>query len=458
MRKSCCPPRFFHDIDGGITPFTAAIFGFMLLAFGMGVDFIRHEAYRAELQNAVDRGLLAAAATDQTIDSETTVRAYLRSTNFVRNDYVLDVQDTPTANGLTQVSATANYAVPTYFLRLVGINSLNIAAAGAAIEGVSDVEVSLALDISGSMAREYTGGSSTTKRLDLLKTTAKTFVDTVLADENDTISVSLIPYSGQVNIGETWFDDMATSEVHTYSRCIDFTTSDFSSTTLPSSSRGQTPHFQWFRFEGYYGNDAEWGWCPSNDQEMMVFTQDADALKTKIDAFMGHDGTGTNNAMKWAAALLDPSSSDEVQDLIDAGEADAAFSGRPAAYNDGVMKVIVLMTDGNTRYQRRPYSSYYNSASEISYWASNYLQSGYSYYATYESTARTQMTDMCTLAKNNGVIVFTIGFDISNGSNAQNDLAACATSASHFFDVDGLELADAFSSIASTIQKLKLVQ
>ena len=53
--------RFLPDISGGITAFTAMIFSFMLLAFGMGVDFMRHETLRAELQNAVDRGLLAAA-------------------------------------------------------------------------------------------------------------------------------------------------------------------------------------------------------------------------------------------------------------------------------------------------------------------------------------------------------------------------------------------------------------
>lgn len=435
------------------------IFAFMLLAFGMGVDFMRHETLRAELQNAVDRGLLAAAATTQTLDKEATVRAYMKSTNFVKDGYELEVVPTTTPEGLTQINATASYDVDTYFLKLVGIDSLKINAKGAALEGVSNVEVSLALDISGSMSREYTGGSATTKRLDLLKTTAKTFVDTILANGNDDISISLIPYSGQVNLGSTVFNAMSQNVNHSYSRCIDFTTSDFTTALLPTSRRNQTPHFQYFRFEGYYGNDAEWGWCPSNTQEIEYFSKDAQTLKDKIELFKGHDGTGTNIAMKWALGLLDPGANSLLPALRAAGKSDDAFLDRPVAFNTpGTMKVIVLMTDGNTRYQRRPYSWAYNSNSERTYYASHYLRSNYSYYATQETTARTQLSQLCTLAKNNNVIVFTIAFDVSAGSNAYSDLSGCATSAGHFYDVDGLQLATAFSGVASTIQKLKLVQ
>ena len=37
-------------------------------------------------------------------------------------------------------------------------------------------------------------------------------------------------------------------------------------------------------------------------------------------------------------------------------------------------------------------------------------------------------------------------------------LLDCASSAAHFYDVDGVEISEAFSSIASTINKLKLLQ
>jgi len=84
-----------------------------------------------------------------------------------------------------------------------------------------------------------------------------------------------------------------------------------------------------------------------------------------------------------------------------------------------------------------------------------------------ELLRRQQLTDpvddgdsvigMCERAKAQGIIIFTIGFDVEVGSPAHTDMSQCASSSSHFFDVDGLELNDAFSAIAATIQKLKLI-
>ena len=63
---------------------------------------------------------------------------------------------------------------------------------------------------------------------------------------------------------------------------------------------------------------------------------------------------------------------------------------------------------------------------------------------------------ICNAAKNNGTIVFTIGFEAPPNGNAV--LQQCASSASHHFDVDGLEISDAFDAIASSIRQLRLTQ
>jgi hypothetical protein len=63
---------------------------------------------------------------------------------------------------------------------------------------------------------------------------------------------------------------------------------------------------------------------------------------------------------------------------------------------------------------------------------------------------------ICDAAKEKGVIVFTIGFEAPSGGKAV--IKDCASSDSHFFDVKGLEISDAFSSIASSIRKLRLTQ
>jgi len=55
-----------------------------------------------------------------------------------------------------------------------------------------------------------------------------------------------------------------------------------------------------------------------------------------------------------------------------------------------------------------------------------------------------------------GIIVFTIGFEaLQRGLDV---LEPCASSPKHFFDVDGLEIKDAFALIVSSIRKPRLTQ
>ena len=68
------------------------------------------------------------------------------------------------------------------------------------------------------------------------------------------------------------------------------------------------------------------------------------------------------------------------------------------------------------------------------------------------------MYAVCNRAKNNGVTVFTIGFDVSNNAAAKTQMSNCASSPSHFYDVSGLDINTAFQSIATAIQKIRLTQ
>jgi hypothetical protein len=65
---------------------------------------------------------------------------------------------------------------------------------------------------------------------------------------------------------------------------------------------------------------------------------------------------------------------------------------------------------------------------------------------------------MCTAAKTNDVLVFTIGFQISNNSDASRDMRDCASDPAYYYDVAGLNIAAAFESIATTIHRIKLTQ
>ena len=73
------------------------------------------------------------------------------------------------------------------------------------------------------------------------------------------------------------------------------------------------------------------------------------------------------------------------------------------------------------------------------------------------ASAKNNRTDaICSAAKAQGIIVFTIGFEAPY--NGRTVLKNCASSDAHYFDVKGLEISEAFASIATSIRKLRLTQ
>lgn len=147
--------HFSKDTDGAIAAFSVVTFLTMFLAVGMATDFMRHEAQRAELQDALDRGVLAAAMSNTEAEAGAAVAGYLRAANFISSDANLDV-DPDFGLVSKRVNATIEYPINTFFLKLAGIPQLNVVARSSAATSKSKIEISLALDISGSMSREDT--------------------------------------------------------------------------------------------------------------------------------------------------------------------------------------------------------------------------------------------------------------------------------------------------------------
>lgn len=70
--------------------------------------------------------------------------------------------------------------------------------------------------------------------------------------------------------------------------------------------------------------------------------------------------------------------------------------------------------------------------------------------------ADNRLSTICQGARDAGIIVFTIGFEApQRGLDAMRD---CASSPAHYFDVEGIEITQAFDSIARTITQLRLTQ
>ena len=313
---------FARDQDGTITPFTIILFLIMLVAVGMGVDLMRHESIRAEMQNALDRGLLAAADLDQKMDSELTVKEYFRTAMWVGDDTVIPQVDVETSNIKSrEITGSATYEMPTIFMRLVGFPKLTVAAAARAEEHRKNLEISLVMDISGTMrwCQNNSSNCPDGNRIQKLIPAAQDFVDKLLAEGNEPYTtISLVPYAGQVNPGPALFERLGGERTydHNGSSCMELEAADFDYLELPrGGSYEQVPHFHNWTIEESW---MEWGWCPSNAVAATLMSNDRVELNDSIEALRTnlHDGTGTNFGLRWGLGLLDPGSKDELAPLV----------------------------------------------------------------------------------------------------------------------------------------------
>lgn len=459
--------RFAREEDGMVTMFALFMVFCMMMIGGIGVDMMRHEMERTRLQAVADRAVLAAADLDQTLDPESVVRDYFAKSGMAEFVSSVDVDE-----GLNYrtVTVDASTDVNTMFMDYLGVQTLHVPGISTAEEKINKVEISLVLDVSGSMKNN--------SKMENLQDAAKEFIDTVLTpNSRDLVSVSVVPYSEHVNVGKDIFDELKVNQdqtTHDYSHCVEIQDQEFDKPYLNDQRNYfQMQHFQWNYYSIESGNQLNTRYdtvCPRRSFESIIpLSQDANYIKSQIDQYQPRAGTSIFLGMKWGVALLDPSTNDIVSSLSYKGKIDHAFSVRPASYEDEeTLKTVILMTDGQNDRSYRIAHKYYNSESELVHWNNYNLQyylyhyvnsnkrSGFYFQKYTAEQGDMLLSNICDVAKEKNIIIWAIGFETTDhGANVMRD---CASSPSHFFRVDGVEISDAFSSIARQINQLRLTQ
>lgn len=108
---------------------------------GAGVDVARYETIRVELQDGLDRGVLAAASLSQTREAKAVLQDYLKNLSYA-NDVTLNFERQNSVNQRI-VKASASYTINTSFIKLVGVEKLTINAVSTAQEAKQNIEMSL---------------------------------------------------------------------------------------------------------------------------------------------------------------------------------------------------------------------------------------------------------------------------------------------------------------------------
>ncbi|MFW2543307.1 pilus assembly protein TadG-related protein [Primorskyibacter sp. 2E107] len=571
--------RFWAEERGSMSYFAVVGALVMMVFGGIGIDMIYAELKRNKVQNTLDRAVLAAANVKNEMDPTETVQTYFAAMNM--SDALQGVTVTQDANN-RQVTATGKVTMPSHLMGLIGVDTLTAEGLATALNGVGNVEISLVLDISGSMSGTKIGQ---------LKEAAKSFIDTLLPADNvdPLVSISLVPYNATVNLGPDLASYFNIEDAQPFSHCVTFDASDYNTTAINTIDQlTQIGHFD--PFDG--GIAASNFWCPMGNKSRIVpHSSNPEYLKSQIDALEAGGNTAIDLGVKWGASLLDPSARPILDEMVSSGQIEATTTPRPAAFDDSeTMKFIVVMTDGENTSQfdlkdNRKYglsnvwvddhgtadlsddrysikvvdrygsnndvylwthkknsdpnnafrnsiyswvlddvlydvtatvgnltgnadpsaSAYANANCNASfktctasdlypmtqgggprqmtnaelyarmktpafgneyYWFAytkgkvsydQYLDAYYAYETIQNgTTADAYLSTVCSAAKEQGVVVYAIGVEApQRGRNAMRD---CATSPAHYYDVNGSDLNETFSTIARTLQTLRLIQ
>lgn len=367
------PKHFGRDESGAMTPFTTMMFFLMLLIGGLAIDVMRHERIRVMLQQTLDNSVLAAAARSQTLDPATVVADYFDKAGM--SEFLTSVTVDQGLN-YRSVSADAEADTQPFFMSLMGVEEFYVDADSAAEEKISNVEVSLVLDISGSMS-----GS----RITSLKPAARNFVDTIINNsEAGKASISIVPFSTQVNAGANVMAQYNAPRItgQDFNSCIEFPAASYASASLPQTlAMNHNGHFDpWtsstsltakpFKFNCVYVGTSNPSnqtiTTTSNSNAIMPLSGDATALKSKIDGLVVGGNTSIEIGVKWGATFLDPVTRPVTTALVGTGDVTSTFSTRPLDYNPlETIKALVVMSDGDNTTEYRLTSGYRTGNSNV---------------------------------------------------------------------------------------------
>jgi len=365
--------QFRRNEDGTLIIFGLVLFVLMVMMGGFAVDLMRYENTRTNLQNTLDRSVLAAASLTNSQSPDAVVRDYVLKAGL--HDELCSVAVSQSLNSRT-VRATGCADTHPMFLHMLGIESFDAKALSQAEQAITNVEIVLVLDVSGSMGQN--------SKIDNLKVAATDFVDTILDnDPQHRVSIAIVPYNAQVNVGPDMAAKFTVPNPNHVANvnCFEpergtFTASLPISRTAPLSMTAYADYaYNTSYVNGYVApNDPTYAlpnysnvYCkPSTVNVVRLPSNDGDTIKAQINALQAQGNTSITLGMKWGATMLDPSMRSAYAEFIGEGKMDAAQPNRPFDYNDPEsMKFVILMTDGEHVSHNRVVDIYKSGDSNI---------------------------------------------------------------------------------------------
>jgi Flp pilus assembly protein TadG len=409
-------PSFQFNQDGSV----AIVFALLATSlFGMvafAIDMARAHNATARMAAALDAAALAGAKALDNGSSDAEIRATAQAfftaqfpqgaaggvniSNFQAN---ID-------RSKASVVAVANAKMDTMFGGVVGIKKLTLDRSSAVVYKTRNVELSMAMDITGSMQG--------TKIVEL-QAAANEVIDTLFneSQSEQSVRIALVPWSTSVNAGS--YASEVTGGASTDNCVIERKGAEAATDAYPSGSAEisavtTTPF-------SYYN-------CTANPIVPLMGRSKKSDLKSSIANYIPLGGTAGHIGTAWGWYMLSPTWASIWPN-----------GSKPNPYNPrDTVKGVLIMTDGefNTSWSNGP------STDQVAMADESYVQ----------------FQQLCTEMKAKDITVFTVGFG-SLDARATTELTNCASGPAQTFQAsNGTELKKAFKQVATQLKSMRISQ
>ncbi|HEY6633364.1 MAG TPA: pilus assembly protein [Rhizobiaceae bacterium] len=491
MRYGAAVARKFRSFgkerSGSFAILMAMVVAVLSLSAGYALNIAQLYNARSGLKNALDAAVTSTArdiisgkiAAD---DARDRVELFLQANGdptFAAGDRL--VLDTLTIDKTRSTIKVAGHVDVALYFPLFGLSSeRRVTNVSAAVYADKRIEVAMMLDVTGSMAKK-----GKVDKIGDLKAAAENAVRSFLQYQdakNPRVRVALVPYASGVNVGalatniyaeQSGKSDLPpaandtviggkknTTELPAFSTYVSKVASAFprkDSCATERKDKDGKPDFsddapdtvrlnkngkKYYALVNRDDNLSGSGMNECPEAKVVPLTTDQDALLKSIGAFKANGYTAGAIAIQWTYYMLSPKWRGAIKT--------AKLGDGPSDRDDKkISKVAILMTDGQFNTAFAGVSSNFNGQ---------------------DSKARQSAEAICKNMKDDGIEVFTIGFDLDNKdmSRAERDAAKgvlkkCATkdtsAIKHYFEAStGEELDNALQEIVSNTERLALTQ
>lgn len=400
-----CFRTYLRRAEGNITVTFAIAAVPLLLAAGSAIDYLRYADARTDIQSSLDGAALAAALPADKSDGQ---RVAIAKLYFKRNmrDLPGGVPEINVDVGADTVTASLDTVFPTSFMRLGGIDAMQISEKAEVMRPFAGkAEVALVLDYSGSMNRKN-------KYQDMTAAATTMITNLDAAIEDGKLKVGLVPFSAMVYTSMDRKYVTQASVTPVWTGC----TQD---RAYPHNTNVNTPTgnaaTKWGYIDPNGENNGGYGCAAYDNKNLKIIPLSTDLamVKSKLADMRPVGNTHIPLGAEFGWNLLDP------QLPFDEG----------APYSDKQnRKFLVLLTDG------------VQTSGEFGADGSRSVQNG-----------NDNLVTLCTNMRDAGIVVFTIAYDITNPA-VTTLLKQCAPD--HYFEPDsgGTEINQVFTQITRQIR------